>query len=151
MSTCPLDAGVDLFPSSIDKVVEYLGWNEVWINTCLHILFQPGFYGRITDRSSTTKVTGGATVIPGVIDAGYTGEIKVRLQVIMPRPYDNFLESLHPAAVALKACVESQTAIAQIIPVQMFASMLVSVDPAEVIKKMDGGRGNKGFGSTNNL
>jgi dUTPase len=148
MQICPLDAGIDLFPSSISKVIEYLGWYDVWISTMVHMVFQPGTYGRITDRSSTAKVTSGATVIPGVIDAGYTGEIIVRLMVIMPRPYDNFENSLHPVAVALKECISQQIPIAQIVPSPALVGMMAVVDPN---KLPNYGRGNNGFGSTNSI
>ena len=148
MQVCPLDAGVDLFPSSIKSVNEYSGWYEVRIATLFTMVFQPGSYGWITDRSSTAKVTAGATVLPGIIDAGYTGEIIIRLQVIMPRPYENFEDSLHPVAVALKDCIANQTAIAQIIPTQSLAAAMVVVDPNRLPNY---GRNTKGFGSTNGL
>jgi len=148
MADCPLDAGIDLYPSSVNKVVEYPGWNDVWISTRVHMVFQPGTYGRITDRSSTSSVTNGATVIPGVIDAGYTGEIIVRLMVIMPRPYENFENSIHPVAEGIRYCIEKQIAIAQIVPTASFVGAMVIVDPARLPNY---GRGDKGFGSTNKI
>lgn len=148
LQRCPLDAGVDLIPSSVAKVIEYPGWNEVVISTMVHMVFALGAYGRITDRSSTASVTCGATVIPGVIDAGYTGEIMVRLKVIMPRPYDNFMESPHPSAQAIANCIKEQTPIAQILPATAFAAVFKVINADSLPKQ---GRGPNGFGSTNNI
>lgn len=156
MNRCPLDAGIDLIPSSIDKVFVYEGWSEVWVGTKIHMCFAPGTYGRITDRSSTSRETNGATVLPGVIDAGYTGEIVVRLQCLHGKytginqetwscPLD---EVSYPPRVGIERCIKDQIPIAQIVPNGSIAGLMEPVNPNSL---PNFGRGNNGFGSTNNL
>lgn len=154
LNRCPLDAGIDLIPSSIDTVIIYEGWSEVRVGTKIHMQFGPGSYGRITDRSSTSKETGGATVLPGVIDAGYTGEIIIRLQCLHGRfqgvDQDTWFgpDVIFPIRVALDRCIKDQIPVAQIIPSNTFMGIMESVNPNSIPNL---GRGNNGFGSTNDL
>ena len=147
MQRYPLDAGVDLCPSSILRTTHFAGWTDITISTLIHMVFPPGTYGRITDRSSTSKVTKGATVIQGTIDAGYQGEILVRLQVIRPyRLMKSDDECIQETVDAIGECIKNQTAIAQIIMTPYLAQALQVVDPN---KLPNSGRGSNGFGSTN--
>lgn len=155
LQRCPLDAGMDLIPSSIDKVIFYPGWTELRVGTKLHLVFPPGTYGRVTDRSSTASVTGGAMVMPGVIDSGYTGEIVVRLQIIPPRvsfmTEEDWLKSDGNTCLtkdALLKAIADQTPIAQIIASPYL--VIGAFQPTD-LSKVDSGRGSNGFGSTNNL
>jgi dUTPase len=142
----PFDAGVDLFPSSLQVAHPYDGWVEVWVATLFHMAFQPGTFGWVTDRSSTSRVTQGATVLPGIIDAGYTGELIIRLKVTVTKEYEDFLKSDHRVIKALNHCIENRQAIAQIVPLAAYQAIMGQVDPAKLPNL---GRGTNGFGSTN--
>jgi dUTPase len=141
----PFDAGIDLFPCSIGTITEYVGWSEVIVNTGFNLVFPPATFGFITDRSSTAKSTDGGTVLPGIIDATYKGEILVRMRMFHPRI--NIMNVENQVMTGIKRCIEQQVAIAQIIPLQCLKGVMKVMTTPEYDNLT--GRGNNGFGSTN--
>lgn len=72
------DAGFDLYSPAFFKIIGGVA-NIIVVNTGIHIEIPEGYYGRITSKSGlATKY--GIDVIEGVIDAGYTGPIKITLR-----------------------------------------------------------------------
>ena len=103
------------------------------------MLFPVGTYGRLTSRSSTSKkLKGLAAVEEGVIDAGYTGELIIRLRTIAPTD----------TVTIVRRAIAEGWSFAQIIP-----QMVLRNPPIEVVKEMPeiGGRGAAGFGSTDSI
>ena len=72
------DAGLDLY--SLQSSTIPPGGREL-ISTGVHVSIPPGYVGMICPRSGLAHKHG-LTVLnaPGIIDAGYTGEVKVNLQ-----------------------------------------------------------------------
>ena len=120
------DLGYDLF-SAEEKTVYP---NEiVLVSAGISIGFPSGYGGFIKDRSSVSTKQGMFTVA-GVIDNGYTGEIKV---------------ALHNASDNVWKCsVGDKIAQLVLIPTVNFA-----VSEVEELTSIDG-RGDNGFGSTGN-
>lgn len=78
----PFSAGFDLY-ASVDMVINAGKYTP--IPTGIAVQFPPGIYGQICSRSGNTiKIA--ATVGAGVIDADYTGELKVCLTTLGPDP-----------------------------------------------------------------
>jgi len=71
----PGDAGYDLFPLESFTIAPGA---RATINTGLIIAITPGYYGRISSRSSNSKR--GVEVVAGTVDAGYRGLVHVVLQ-----------------------------------------------------------------------
>ncbi|XP_068253287.1 deoxyuridine 5'-triphosphate nucleotidohydrolase-like [Nyctibius grandis] len=94
------DSAVHVIPSTVSGLLGY------------------GLSGLLLGRSSATKQ--GLLVLPGVIDADYTGQIGIMLRVLNP-------------PVTLK----QGTRIAQLVPFR-----------SSVPRAVDNTRGNQGFGST---
>lgn len=122
------DAGVDLItPSTLEVPIGKL----VVVETEAKVDIPPGYMGLILPRSSMNLR--GFLTMTGVVDAGYTGAIKVgliRLAVSddMPRPY-----------------LESGSKIAQLV--------IIPINTAELVHNIWGlqkgpERGDNGFGST---
>jgi len=141
----PLDAGIDVFASAIEKIddfaitsdIEVIGCSLIWISTLVHMVVPPGMVGLIKERSSSVKTLGGGRVVDGVIDATYTGEIKVRVMV----------NALMKASVLGKidAAIKDKVAIAQ-----MLVQPVMVIVP-QIAQLPHGGRGAAGFGSTTGL
>lgn len=119
------DLGFDL--CSTEAVTLHAG-KIVLVSTGLRMKFPEGWGGKIFDRSSIATKKG-LTVLAGVIDNGYRGEVKIALYNTTP----------------MMAHIERGEAIAQFIPVQVVDWHIVQgkVDPLET------SRGEGGFGSTN--
>tara|TARA_B100001123_G_scaffold99875_1_gene115274 strand:+ start:1114 stop:1533 length:420 start_codon:yes stop_codon:yes gene_type:complete len=116
------DLGYDIFA---DEDVE-LGHGEYkLISTGVSIKCSNGRWGHIIKDRSSMAVKG-LFSHAGVIDAGYTGEIKVLLQNV-----GGFYE------------VKKGDKIAQLIPTKV-----TSFEVMETTELHSGGRGSKGFGST---
>jgi dUTP pyrophosphatase len=74
------DAGYDLYA----KDDFYIDKNDtLMVGLGIHVLIPAGFVGLICPRSSLSKAD--VNVALGVVDAGYTGEIKVCMNSIYPR------------------------------------------------------------------
>lgn len=115
-----LDAGYDLYAKDSARVYE-----SYTFDTGVHIQIPKGYAGIIKSRSSMNIVHGLQS--EGVVDAGYTGSIRVKLCNHHSTPYT----------------VHAGDRIAQIVFVPIFTPELVKVD------KIDGGdRGSRGFGSS---
>ena len=128
----PHDCGIDLFPSGI-QTCDTCGYGRLYtINTGFYIILSPGYYGRLVERSSTIQKLPGARVIPGTIDAGYDGELLIRV----------FSES-SLTLTDIQKCIARREAIAQVIPTVCGEFHLVP-RPLET-------RGSSGFGSTDHL
>lgn len=69
-----LDAGFDLYA----KEDQQIGMNNVIFDTGVHILIPAGYVGLVLPRSSMTAK--GVICATGVIDAGYSGSIKICLR-----------------------------------------------------------------------
>ena len=116
------DLGYDIF-SDENKMIA--PGERMLISTGISIMSSNGKYGFvIKDRSS--MAVKGLFSHAGVIDAGYTGEIKVLLQNV-----GGFYE------------IKKGDKIAQLIPTKV-----TSFEVMETIELHSGGRGSKGFGST---
>lgn len=71
----PGDAGLDLY-STVDAVVEAGGWQA--IDTGIAVAIPLGHAGLVVPRSGLSLTKGVSLVnSPGVIDAGYRGEVRV--------------------------------------------------------------------------
>lgn len=69
------DAGYDLFSSEVTTIKKR---SHGLVKTSIAIPFPPGYYVRICSRSGLS-VKHGIEVGAGVVDCGYTGEIKILL------------------------------------------------------------------------
>lgn len=118
------DLGYDLFCT--EDIVIYAGETKL-VSTGIAIQFPEGYGGIIRDRSSVATKRG-LFVVAGVIDNGYTGEIKVALY--------NSTESVDKIYAGEK--------IAQLI---LIPTVNFPVEDVEEISSSDGRNAN-GFGST---
>ena len=120
------DAGLDLYalhPANIPP-----GGREL-IGTGVHVAIPPGYVGMICPRSGLAHKSG-LTVLnaPGIIDAGYTGEIKVNLH--------NTHYLTHP--------VWAGERIAQLVITPIPDAHLVQVDTLDTTERGDNGHGSTG-------
>lgn len=77
------DAGLDLY--STEDVTIFPG-NSHTFGTGVHILFDSGTYGKVESKSGL-NIKDGIVSCGGVIDEGYTGEIKVKLYNLGTKSY----------------------------------------------------------------
>ena len=119
------DAGLDLY--SLESATIPPGGREL-VGTGVHVAIPPGYVGLICPRSGLAHKAG-LTVLnaPGIIDAGYTGEIKVNLHNAGDEVY----------------WAETGTRIAQLVITPVPDAHLVQVDTLESTE-----RGSNGHGST---
>ena len=120
------DAGLDLYalhPADIPP-----GGRQL-IGTGVHVAIPPGYVGMVCPRSGLAH-NYGLTVLnaPGIIDAGYTGEIKVNLHNTEDR------------AVVLP----SGARIAQLVITPIPDAHLVQVDTLDTTERGDNGHGSTG-------
>ena len=120
------DAGLDLYalhPANISP-----GGREL-ISTGVHVSIPPGYVGMICPRSGLAHKSG-LTVLnaPGIIDAGYTGEIKVNLH--------NTHYLTHP--------VWAGERIAQLVITPIADAQLEQVDSLEATERGENGHGSTG-------
>jgi dUTP pyrophosphatase len=118
------DLGYDLF--CVEDIVIYAGETKL-LSTGIAVQFPEGYGGLIRDRSSVATKQG-LFVVAGVIDNGYTGEIKIALY--------NSTESADKIYAGEK--------IAQLI---LIPTVDFSVEEVQEISSSDGRNAN-GFGST---
>lgn len=118
----PEDAGMDIF-SPLDYHI--LPFSSVIIPTGVHVELDPGTCGFIVSKSGL-NIHHGITST-GLIDAGYDGEIIVKLYNQSPNTYD----------------VRRHDKISQLVVLRCLT------DPVETVDQISGGeRGSCGFGST---
>ena len=120
------DAGLDLYalhPAGIPPGKRQL------VGTGVHVAIPPGYVGMICPRSGLAHKRG-LTVLnaPGIIDAGYTGEIKVNLH------------NTHYLAQS----VDAGDRIAQLVIAPIPDVHLVQVDALEATERGDSGHGSTG-------
>ena len=120
------DAGLDLYalhPANIPP-----GGREL-IGTGVHVSIPPGYVGMICPRSGLAHKHG-LTVLnaPGIIDAGYTGEIKVNLH----------------NTDCMAQYVDFGDRIAQLVIAPIADARLVQVDTLEATERGDNGHGSTG-------
>jgi dUTP pyrophosphatase len=122
----PGDAGLDLY--SIEEA--HLGPGERWsVGTGIAIEVPEGHAGLILPRSGLAREHGITLVnSPGLIDAGYRGEVRI------------LLLNTDPAEVVR---IEAGARIAQLVLTPVAASA-----PVEVAELGESSRGDGGFGST---
>jgi dUTP pyrophosphatase len=122
----PGDAGLDLYSTEI----AHLGPGERWsVGTGIALEIPEGHAGLVLPRSGLAREHGIALVnAPGLIDAGYRGEVRV------------LLLNTDPAETVR---IEAGARIAQLVvtPVAITA-------PVEVTELSDSARGERGFGSS---
>ena len=119
------DAGLDLYSS---RGCPINPGERRLVGTGVHVAIPPGYVGMICPRSGLAHKSG-LTVLnaPGIIDAGYTGEIKV---------------NLHNAGDSLQH-VDAGDRIAQLVITPIPDAHLVQVDTLDTTE-----RGGNGHGST---
>ena len=120
------DAGLDLYSSrgcSINPGERRL------VSTGVHVAIPPGYVGMICPRSGLAHKHG-LTVLnaPGIIDAGYTGEIKVNLYNTGDEVY----------------WAETGTRIAQLVITPIPDARLEQVDTLDTTERGDNGHGSTG-------
>lgn len=125
------DAGFDLYA----REEKLIGMNNVIFDTGVHILIPAGFMGLVLPRSSMSAK--GVICATGVIDAGYSGAIKICLRC----QNWHFNTNLNLDNDTLK--VYAGERIAQIVIVPLPAIELQEVSE---LPKTD--RGSNGFGSS---
>ena len=120
------DAGLDLY--SLQSATIPPGGREL-ISTGVHVAIPPGYVGLICPRSGLAHKQG-LTVLnaPGIIDAGYTGEIKVNLYNTGDEVY----------------WAETGTRIAQLVITPIPDAHLVQVDTLDATERGDNGHGSTG-------
>ena len=141
LRACPWDAGLDLYPTSIEKVTPYGLVAVIWCTTGLITHIAPGFKGTLVGRSSSLERLNGGEVVVSVIDAGYQGEILVRIRC------PNLQGCVESVSQAIDVCIAGQVAIAQL----LIESSFVVVPAVPQVQPPPTGRGNGGFGSTDQL
>ena len=120
------DAGLDLY--SLESATIPPGGREL-VGTGVHVAIPPGYVGMICPRSGLAHKHG-LTVLnaPGIIDAGYTGEIKVNLHNAGDEVY----------------WAETGTRIAQLVITPIPDARLEQVDTLESTERGDNGHGSTG-------
>ena len=123
------DAGLDLH--SLQTVPLHPGTRRL-VSTGVHVAIPPGHVGMICPRSGLAHKHG-ITVLnaPGIIDAGYTGEIKVNLYNTQDRRC-----GVH--------WVDAGARIAQLVIAPIPDAHLVQVDTLEATERGDNGHGSTG-------
>lgn len=141
------DCGWDLFST---EYITILPFGYALISTGIKLQMPKGVYGRISSRSGLA-VKHGIEVGAGIIDEGYTNEIKVllrnfnfNLQSLVDYLQPNAYNSLF--GFKQTYVVKPGDKIAQIIFSPYFAPKLVEVNELEETE-----RDTKGFGSSNLL
>jgi dUTP pyrophosphatase len=120
----PGDAGWDLYA---DDVVGIDAWGALLVPTGVAVAIPYGWCGLIRDRSSVA-LKQSCVVKAGVIDHGYTGEVKVLLHNLSPRPQ----------------WFNKGDRIAQLLILPVPEVKLVEVDSFEETDRGDGGFGSSG-------
>ena len=120
------DAGLDLYSS---RGCPINPGERRLVSTGVHVSIPPGYVGMICPRSGLAHKHG-LTVLnaPGIIDAGYTGEIKVNLHNTDSRPQH----------------VDAGDRIAQLVIAPIADARLVQVDSLDATERGDSGHGSTG-------
>ena len=120
------DAGLDLY--SLQSAIVPPGGRKL-ISTGVHVAIPPGYVGMICPRSGLAHRAGLAVLnAPGIIDAGYTGEIKVNLH----------------NTDCMAQYVDFGDRIAQLVITPIPEAHLVQVDTLDTTERGDNGHGSTG-------
>ena len=138
LQKCAFDAGLDLYPTSLERITHHGFTAILWCNTGVITHIAPGFKGTLIGRSSSIDRLNGAEVVVSVIDAGYQGEILIRVRC------PNLQGPIDATVKSVQECITGQTAIAQL----LIEHCLVVVPVIPPLPPPPTGRGNGGFGST---
>ena len=124
-----MDAGYDLY--SLQTVPLHPGTRRL-VSTGVHVAIPPGYVGMICPRSGLAHKKG-ITVLnaPGIIDAGYTGEIKVNLYNTQDRRCGAHW-------------VDAGDRVAQLVIAPIADAHLVQVDSLDTTERGDNGHGSTG-------
>ena len=133
------DAGIDL---TSKETVEIMPGGTVLVGTGVFVELPDGFYGCVVPRSSVATKKGITLAnVPGTIDSGYRGEIKLPLHNMAPSHIFKDGE-----------CVPNWDGVATIEQGERVAQMIIlkheTVECVEVEELSDSQRGEGGFGST---
>jgi len=122
----PGDAGLDLYSIEVD----HIGPGERWsLGTGIAVEIPEGHAGLVLPRSGLAREHGITLVnSPGLIDAGYRGEVRV------------LMLNTDPAETVR---IEAGARIAQLV-----VTPVALAEPVEVAELSDSARGDGGFGST---
>lgn len=129
------DVGYDLY--SVERAA--LSLTPTAVSVGLAVKIPDGYYGRIAPRSGMSAR--GVWVNAGVIDPGYTGELRV-----MAAHASDERCCAATAATARKFVLPAGTKIAQLILEKVATPPVVVIEAGEVLPATD--RGAAGFGST---
>lgn len=153
----PFDCGCDIYPqhirtvknsdpiTSVDPAYEVIelskGKRLINVHTGLQWTPVPQNFALLTERSSSVEKLNGGRVIQGIIDAGYEGELIVRVEADTA--------DLDEVIAGIEECIDQKLAIAQMITLQfLYPGFQRTMDSGLIIP---GGRGGAGFGSTDRL
>lgn len=117
-----MDAGLDLY-SPVDVMIKPQA--SAVIDTGVHVEMPPGSVGFLKSKSGLNVKHG--ILGEGVIDAGYTGSIRVKLYNHGGDPY----------------CIQRGDKVTQLV---ILPVMLLNLEQVEMLEDTD--RGENGFGST---
>lgn len=129
----PDDAGLDLF--SIENVNLEPGQTKL-VKTGIAISIPKGYVGKIESRSSLAML--GVYVTGGIIDSGYTGQVKVIMNNL------NASNDQDPVLLNEYFSIKAGDKIAQLI-----LYPIAILKPVEVEELTSSERGEGGFGSSN--
>lgn len=120
------DAGLDLY--SLQSAIIPPGGRKL-ISTGVHVSIPPGYVGLVCPRSGLAHRHGLAVLnAPGIIDAGYTGEIKVNLH----------------NTDCMAQYVDFGDRIAQLVITPIPDAHLVQVDTLDTTERGENGHGSTG-------
>lgn len=141
----PGDCGIDLYPSETGEPKK-IGYMSVWtVRTGVHIMLPYGAFGRLVARSSSVEKLCGGWIIDGTIDAGYTGELFIRVMGFTGLATDpDCAERQRLVQQGIQQCINLELSLAQLIVTPFFFCEFTVVNPATVGSP----RGSNGFGST---
>lgn len=122
------DAGYDIYANE-NCWLPSLGY--ITVGTGLHVEIPKGWVGIIKSRSGNATKKG-YEVGAGVIDSGYTGEVKVKL-----------MDANYPTGGQPGQMITEGDKIAQLVVLPIYTGVLEKVDEFKTSE-----RGDKGFGSS---
>ena len=133
------DAGIDL---TSKETVEIMPGGTVLVGTGVFVELPDGFYGGVGPRSSVATKKGITLAnVPGTIDSGYRGEIKLPLHNMAPSHV--FVDG---------ECVPNWDGVVTVERGERVAQMIIlkheTVECVEVDELSETSRGEGGFGST---
>ncbi len=151
-----LDCGCDIYPSGIrmskDATAEKPEYDVIELSnskclinveTGLNWTPVPQNFALLTERSSSIEKLNGGRVIQGIIDAGYEGELIIRVEALTA--------DVDEVIGGIEECIEKRLAIAQMITLQfLYPGFQQKTEGNIIIPNFPPGigRGSNGFGST---